>query len=78
VVVLSSIAHNFGAIHKDDLMLEKRSYGRYSAYCNSKLANMLFALHLNRLVTGTRVCVNSVNPGETDTEIGRHLNPLLL
>jgi NAD(P)-dependent dehydrogenase (short-subunit alcohol dehydrogenase family) len=78
VVVLSSIAHNFGVIHKDDLMLEKQGYGRYAAYCNSKLANMLFTLHLNRLVTGTRVTVNSVNPGETETEIGRHLNAWIL
>jgi NAD(P)-dependent dehydrogenase (short-subunit alcohol dehydrogenase family) len=45
VVVVSSDAHRMGRMRFDDLMGE-RSYGRWSAYGQSKLANLLFAREL--------------------------------
>lgn len=47
IVVVSSIVHHQGAIEFDDLMLTK-SYTPTRAYCQSKLANLLFALELDR------------------------------
>ncbi|MEH2511151.1 NAD(P)-dependent dehydrogenase (short-subunit alcohol dehydrogenase family) [Nitrobacteraceae bacterium AZCC 1564] len=47
VVTLSSLAHGSGRIHFDDLQLEKR-YTPWSAYCQSKLATLLFSLELER------------------------------
>jgi NAD(P)-dependent dehydrogenase (short-subunit alcohol dehydrogenase family) len=49
VVVVSSDAHKIGRMRFDDLMGE-RSYGRWSAYGQSKLANLLFVRELDRRV----------------------------
>jgi NAD(P)-dependent dehydrogenase (short-subunit alcohol dehydrogenase family) len=47
VVGVSSTAHQFGTIDFDDLQKE-RSYGPWSAYGQSKLANLLFGWELDR------------------------------
>jgi NAD(P)-dependent dehydrogenase (short-subunit alcohol dehydrogenase family) len=47
VVTHSSGAHEFGKINFDDLQ-RKQSYGKWEAYGQSKLANLLFAYELQR------------------------------
>ncbi|XP_019624332.1 PREDICTED: retinol dehydrogenase 13-like, partial [Branchiostoma belcheri] len=47
VVNVASSAHYGGHIHFDDINLEK-SYGPIKAYCQSKLANVLFTKELDR------------------------------
>lgn len=47
VVTVSSLNHNFGSIDFDNFNGEKR-YGRWGAYNQSKLANLLFAYELQR------------------------------
>jgi NAD(P)-dependent dehydrogenase (short-subunit alcohol dehydrogenase family) len=47
VVQLSSLAHRHGSIHFDDLQLEHQ-YKPLRAYCQSKLAMLMFALELQR------------------------------
>jgi NAD(P)-dependent dehydrogenase (short-subunit alcohol dehydrogenase family) len=47
VVTVSSIMHRFGSIRLDDLQRE-HSYGGWRAYAQSKLANALFTLELDR------------------------------
>lgn len=47
VVTVSSTAHRMGQINFDDLQSEK-GYKRWSAYGQSKLANLLFAFELDR------------------------------
>jgi NAD(P)-dependent dehydrogenase (short-subunit alcohol dehydrogenase family) len=47
VVTVSSTAHKFGKIDFDDLQRE-RSYRRWLAYAQSKLANLLFTIELDR------------------------------
>jgi len=47
VVTVSSGMHKVGRINFDDLQSERR-YWRWSAYAQSKLANLLFALELDR------------------------------
>ena len=44
------------------------------AYGHSKLANALFALHLGKLLKGTRITANALHPGVINTEIDRHMS----
>ncbi|MCF6470905.1 SDR family NAD(P)-dependent oxidoreductase [Nonomuraea sp. MG754425] len=80
VVTVSSDAHAAGRIDFDDLGLERR-YGRMAAYGRSKLANLLFALELQRRADRAGVDLRSVavHPGATATgivKVGR-LQPLV-
>jgi NAD(P)-dependent dehydrogenase (short-subunit alcohol dehydrogenase family) len=47
VINVSSSAANMGRLHLDDLQLE-RGYSAWGAYAQSKLANVVFALELDR------------------------------
>ncbi|MDH3435063.1 MAG: SDR family NAD(P)-dependent oxidoreductase, partial [Gammaproteobacteria bacterium] len=49
-------------------------YEDMRAYGQSKLANVLFALHLGELLKGTRITVNSLHPGLINTDIDRNLS----
>ena len=71
IVNLSSLAHGFGKINFDDLNSEK-SYGSWSAYGQSKLANILFTRSLAKRLEGTNIIVNAVHPGSVRTELQRH------
>jgi NAD(P)-dependent dehydrogenase (short-subunit alcohol dehydrogenase family) len=71
------MAHKKGQIKKDDLMSEK-SYERIPAYCQSKLANILFTRHLAKSLSGTGVTVNALHPGLVNTELMRHVNLLFV
>jgi len=68
VVQVSSLAHRFGRIDFDDLNGERR-YRPWAAYCQSKLAVLLFALELQKRSTAHRwgVQSNSVHPGYAQT-----------
>lgn len=72
IVVLSSLAHYWGKIDREDLNSEK-AYNKYKAYSQSKLANVLFVRELSKRLAGTGVTVNAVHPGVVKTELGRHL-----
>lgn len=73
VVVVSSTAQNAGRINFEDLNWEKRSYRPIFAYGQSKLANMMFALELERRLraTGSQVLVTAAHPGWTATDLQR-------
>ncbi|XP_071238613.1 retinol dehydrogenase 11-like isoform X2 [Salvelinus alpinus] len=71
IVVVSSLAHNVGWIRFHDL-LSQGSYNSGLAYCQSKLANLLFARELARRLKGSGVTVNSVHPGLVRSELVRH------
>jgi NAD(P)-dependent dehydrogenase (short-subunit alcohol dehydrogenase family) len=70
VVTISSTAHKMGKIDFDDLQRE-RSYNRWLAYGQSKLANLLFALELDRRLKGSNADVLSVaaHPGYSATNL---------
>ncbi|MET8202541.1 SDR family NAD(P)-dependent oxidoreductase [Micromonospora taraxaci] len=73
VVTVSSTGHRIrAAIHFDDLQWE-RSYGRVSAYGQSKLANLMFTYELQRRLAahGTTVAVVA-HPGISNTELVRN------
>ncbi|XP_037077462.1 retinol dehydrogenase 12-like [Pollicipes pollicipes] len=71
VINLSSLAHTKGQMYFDDLMLTK-DYGDWKAYCQSKLANVLFTRELARRLVGSGVTTYAVHPGVVRTELWRH------
>jgi len=72
VVTQSSTAHEQGQIDFDDLQHEA-SYGRWEAYGQSKLANVLFGYELDRQADDADLDVTSVvcHPGYADTDLQR-------
>ncbi|XP_056423446.1 retinol dehydrogenase 13 isoform X2 [Hyla sarda] len=72
IINVSSLAYIAGDIDFDDLNWEKKKYNTKAAYCQSKLANVLFTNELAKRLQGTGVTANSLHPGVADTELGRH------
>lgn len=70
IVTVSSLAHQDGQLHFDDLWLE-RDYQRHKAYAQSKLANLVFAQELQRRLQAAAVPVLSVaaHPGISATNL---------
>jgi NAD(P)-dependent dehydrogenase (short-subunit alcohol dehydrogenase family) len=70
VVTVSSALHKRGRIHFDDLHGE-HDYGRTKFYSQSKLANVVFALELNRRIRANGIPVRSVlaHPGYSATNL---------
>jgi short-subunit dehydrogenase len=73
IVNVSSGAHNFGKIDFDDLNWEKRNYAQWTAYGDSKLANLYFTYELDRKLKeqGINTVVTASHPGWTATELQR-------
>lgn len=55
IINLSSLAHVAGHIDFEDLNWEKRKYNTKAAYCQSKLAIVLFTRELSRRLQGAWV-----------------------
>ncbi|MFO0557041.1 MAG: oxidoreductase [Polyangiales bacterium] len=70
VVVVSSLVHKSGKIRFDDLHGE-RSYAKWSAYSQSKLANLLFTHELDRRLRAANspVIVAACHPGYANTNL---------
>jgi NAD(P)-dependent dehydrogenase (short-subunit alcohol dehydrogenase family) len=70
VVTVTSMAHEQGRIRFDDLQGE-RSYGPWTAYSQSKLANLLFAFELDRQARarGLDLVSMAVHPGVSATNL---------
>ena len=80
IVNLSSCYHDVamgreGHIDFDDLNFEKRAYDGWSAYAQSKLANVLHAKDLAARLQGTGVTAVSVHPGWVRTRLIRGSMP---
>jgi NAD(P)-dependent dehydrogenase (short-subunit alcohol dehydrogenase family) len=74
VVTVSSFMHTFGRVSLTDLNWERRRYERWSAYCQSKLANLLFVGELQRRLTaaGSSVIATAAHPGYAATHLQSH------
>jgi len=70
VVTVTSTAHWYGRIYFDDLQGE-RSYRRWLAYGQSKVANLLFALELDRRLraAGSEIRSLAAHPGYAATKL---------
>ena len=70
VVNVSSTAHKMGRMHFDDLQLEA-GYGKWKAYGQSKLANLLFTYELQRRLgrAGAGTIAVACHPGYSATNL---------
>lgn len=71
VVSVSSNAHKFGKIDVDDLFFAHRRYGRWPAYGQTKLANLLFSAELQRRAVEHHTALTAVaaHPGYSATNL---------
>jgi NAD(P)-dependent dehydrogenase (short-subunit alcohol dehydrogenase family) len=71
-VIVSSLSHRFGRVDFDDLQRTRR-YSPLGAYCQSKLANLLFSFELQaRLAAiGAPTIAVAAHPGGANTNLGR-------
>jgi NAD(P)-dependent dehydrogenase (short-subunit alcohol dehydrogenase family) len=74
IVNLSSGGHRISGIHWDDPNYRERRYEKWEAYGQSKTANILHALELQRRLGANGVLAFSVHPGVIGTELSRHLS----
>ena len=72
VVAVSSGYNSDWKIRWDDMQFAQ-GYDKWAAYAQSKLANILFARHLDGLGARSGVHAFSVNPGWIMTSLQRHL-----
>ncbi len=74
VVTVSSQLHRMGKAHLDDLNSTDRPYKAAVAYEDSKLAEVLFSLELQRRLTAAGSPVRSIlaHPGIASTNLARH------
>jgi NAD(P)-dependent dehydrogenase (short-subunit alcohol dehydrogenase family) len=80
IVCVSSVAHagmlnRAATIDFDDLNFEKREYDAVAAYCQSKLAIVIYARHLAKRFDGSGVSVFSTHPGWIRSNLIRHSMP---
>ena len=75
VVNLSSGGHMGSDIVWDDPNFERREYDKFAAYGQSKTANILFSVELDRRLADRGVHAYAVHPGMISTELGRYMTP---
>ncbi|MBI3677749.1 MAG: SDR family NAD(P)-dependent oxidoreductase [Proteobacteria bacterium] len=74
VVALSSVGHRRSPVDFDDPNFERRPYDKWTAYGQSKTANSLFAIELNRRLEPKNVFAYAVHPGGIMTELQREMS----
>lgn len=74
VVSLSSTGIRFGAVDFDDPNFEKRPYNKWQAYGQSKTANALFAVALDKRGEPHNIRAFSVHPGRIHTDLARFMS----
>ncbi len=75
VVSVSSRGHQMSPIVFEDIHFERRPYEKWSAYGQSKTANVLFAVDLERRLGDRGVHANAIHPGVIPTDLARHMVP---
>jgi len=74
VVAVSSGGHRIAAVDFEDPNFLQRPYEKWTAYGQSKSANALFALALDRRGEAFGIRAFSVHPGTVLTDLARHLS----
>jgi len=69
IVTVASAVANRSSVSLDDLM-STRHYSMFGAYCQSKLANILFTKELARRLPTRPISANCLHPGAVATRIG--------
>lgn len=73
IVNLSSAGHKLSPVDFEDPFFDRREYDKWTAYGQSKSANILFSLALEKRLGPAGVHAYAVHPGGIETELGRHL-----
>jgi NAD(P)-dependent dehydrogenase (short-subunit alcohol dehydrogenase family) len=73
VVSVSSLGHHLSDIDWDDINFERRPYDGWVAYGQSKTANVLFAVELDRRGRDEGIRGFSLHPGGIVTGLARHI-----
>jgi len=76
IVTTASVAHTGAKIAFDDPNFQHSFYNAWSAYSQSKLANIMFTYELARRLEGTGVTANAFHPGVVASGFA-HNGPLL-
>ena len=75
VISLSSLGHRFSGIQFDDPNFQTHPYAKWTAYGQSKTANSLFAVHLDKIGKEYGVRAFTVHPGRiTSTDLNRFMS----
>ncbi|MFT4519359.1 MAG: NAD(P)-dependent dehydrogenase (short-subunit alcohol dehydrogenase family) [Halioglobus sp.] len=74
VVNLSSGGHKFADFSAEDPNYLKRDYDKWQAYGESKTANSLFSVALDKRLAQRGVRTYAVHPGVIMTELSRHMD----
>jgi NAD(P)-dependent dehydrogenase (short-subunit alcohol dehydrogenase family) len=74
VINLSSAGHKFARFNFDDPSYHHRDYDKWQAYGESKTANVLFTVGLDRRTRERGVRSFAVHPGAIMTNLGRHMD----
>ena len=75
IVNLSSAGHRRMGVDFEDPNFKNHPYNKWEAYGQSKTANILFSLELNRQLESKGILAFSVHPGMISTDLSRHLVP---
>jgi NAD(P)-dependent dehydrogenase (short-subunit alcohol dehydrogenase family) len=78
VVTVSSTAHLRSAFDFEDPQFERREYDRWSAYAQSKTADVLLAVGISQRWSADGITANSLMPGWIMTKLQRHLDDATL
>jgi NAD(P)-dependent dehydrogenase (short-subunit alcohol dehydrogenase family) len=74
VVSVSSRGHQIAGIDFEDIDFRGRAYDKWIAYGQSKTANALFAIALDRRGRDHGIRAFSLHPGQILTDLARHLS----
>jgi len=74
IVNLSSRGHHMDQVHFDDPNFTNRDYEKWSSYGQSKTANVLFSVGLEKRYGDKGIHAYAVHPGGIATNLGRHLS----
>src|SRR6185437_11388988 len=73
VVVVSSIGHRHMGLHLDDINFESHPYSGMKAYGQSKTANILFMVQLDKIGQPYGIRAFAVHPGAIETDVFRYM-----
>jgi len=78
LINLSSAGHRFSNVDLEDPNFVRTPYEPFVAYGRSKTANILFAVAFDRRHRGNGIRSAAVHPGGVQTELDRHVDPILI
>jgi len=69
VINVASAAHNSAKLNLNNIQMNNM-YKGWTAYCNSKLMNILYTYEIHKRYQNTGITFNSLHPGFVDTSFG--------